>query len=144
MAKKFIIFLFIFWGVISCSTSKSGSKELDKRNAQTYYAHGTRHLVNKEYTKALDFLIKAHSFDQKDPLIHNNLAMSYYFKGQVTKALSHLNRAIDLKDSNSEARNNLASIYFQNGQLNKAEILYREILNAVSYTHLTLPTTPYV
>ena len=132
MSHKILI-LFVALYALSCGTTKSGNKDLDKRNAKTYYSHGTNHLIAKKYTKALQHLLKAVHFDDEDPQIHNNLAMAYFFKGQSIKAISHLKTAIDLKDNNSEAKNNLASIYYKMGKLKKAQALYIEVSEDLVY-----------
>jgi len=131
---KYLLFSFISLVVFTgCSSSKSGSKKLDKRNAETYYTYGTQSLIKKDYTKALGHLLKAVSFDAKDSKIHNNLGMTYFFKGKIEKAVQHLKTAAQLKDNNTEARNNLASIYFHQRLYTKAEKLYNEVLQDLLY-----------
>jgi Tfp pilus assembly protein PilF len=129
-----VLHLLFLLAIQSCSTSKTGSKDLDQRNAQTFYKYGTHHLIRKEYSKALDYLLKAVAFDQNDHEIQNNLAMAYYFKGQNLKAISHLKKSIEIKNDYPEAKNNLASVYFNSGMLNESEKIYKEILDDLTYT----------
>ena len=81
----------------------------------------------------MEHLLKAVSFDSKDSKIHNNLGMTYFFKGKNLKAINHLKMAIKLKEKNTEARNNLASVYFHQRLFAEAEKLYNEVLEDLLY-----------
>ncbi len=128
--KKFIFLIFI----LGCATDETEkSKELAK--AEIYYDQGTKLLVEKNYTEALEMLLKAAEIAPGDTKVHNNLGMSYYFKQQFDLSEKHLRNALKLDPKNSDARNNLASLYYQKGQLDKATEQYQIILNDLVYQH---------
>lgn len=128
--KNLILLLFL----LSC-----GSNETERSNkltkAELYYNQGTSNLVKKEYTEALEMLLKAAEMAPGDTRVHNNLGMSYYFKQQFPLAEKHFNEAIKLDPKNSDARNNLASLYYEKGELDKAMNEYQNIVNDLVYQH---------
>jgi type IV pilus assembly protein PilF len=128
--KKLIILIFIL-GCASDETEKS--KELTK--AEIYYDQGTKYLVEKNYTEALEMLLKAAEIAPGDSKVHNNLGMSYYFKQQFDLSEKHLMNALKLDPKNSDARNNLASLYYERGLLDKATEQYQIILADLVYQH---------
>ena len=117
--------------LLGCSIFDRSS--LDERKAQLYFDQGTTELINKRYTKALEYLLEARKLNPKDSRIYNNLGMSYYFKGRREKARNHLKKSIELDGRNSKARNNLAGIYLETGDWESARSEYREILKDLLY-----------
>ncbi len=137
--KKYLLFIALLFVTVSCSSSsKNERKDLteNEKKAQLHYAHGTEKLVQKNYTMALNHLLKAVKEDPKNPKIHNNLGMAYYFKGKLDKAIEHLTIAIDLDKENFDALNNLASIYFKQGKYDLAKTQYERVLSHLDYPHL--------
>lgn len=128
--KNLILLIF----VLSC-----GSNETETTNkltkAELYYNQGTSNLIKKDYTSALDMLLKAAEIAPGDTRVHNNLGMSYYFKQQYPQAEKHFNQAIKLDPKNSDARNNLASLYYEKGEFDKAMAEYQNIVNDLVYQH---------
>ena len=106
---------------------------VDKKKAELYFSQGTTELVNKRYTKALEYLLKARELNPKDTRIYNNLGMSYYFKGHREKAKAHLEKSVQLDGRNSDARNNLAGIYLEYGNWELARKEYQEVLKDLLY-----------
>lgn len=134
--KNLFIFATLLTLLASCATRAPGElkeKTPTEKKAELYYDYGTNALVEKNYTKALTNLKKAVATIDDDSRFHNNLAMAYYFRGDVKNAIEHLNRSISLDESNSDAKNNLASIYFEQNKDKKAEKLYREVLTDLEY-----------
>ncbi len=123
-----LIFALSLW---SCGSSQKQKKPQQK--AQTYFSLGTEYLQSKEYTKALQYLIKAANLDPKDSEIQNNLGMAYFLKKDTDTALIHLKKAISLDPKNSDAQNNLASIYFHQGEYLQARNIYQKILKDLTY-----------
>lgn len=121
--------------VASCSGLQSNKKSPDEKKADIFYAHGTRALVEKDYTTALDRLIQANRLRPDDSKILNNLGMAYYFKGDWGRAKSSILEAIDVDENNADAINNLASIKFQERNFQEAEKLYRKVLTILTYPH---------
>jgi type IV pilus assembly protein PilF len=137
--KKNILLIILTIITVSCSSSsKTEKRDLseDEKKAQLHYAHGTEKLVQKNYTMALNHLLKAVKADPKNPKVHNNLGMAYYFKGKLDKAIEHLQVAIDLDTENFDALNNLASIYFKQGRFELAKTQYQKVLSHLDYPHL--------
>ena len=119
--------------VINCSSNKTVHKSPSDKKAELYYEHGTAKLINKKYTQALHFFLKALELKPKNTKIRNNLAMSYWFKNKVELAISHLKEAIEIDENNSDARNNLASIYYQQRKFDLALIEYKKVAANLTY-----------
>jgi len=122
----FLVFL------LSCGSNQLSPKE---KKAELYYIHGTSKLIDKDYTGALDYLLKASDLRPGDTKIHNNLGMTYYFKKRYAQAEHHLIKAIELDNKNSDARNNLASVYYHQKKYEEAEKQYLGILKNLVYKH---------
>lgn len=128
---SFMLFASLVLGACSSSLPVISA---DKKKAEIFYQHGTEKLINKDYTQALDLLLKSLKLDPENSNTENNLGMAYYFKKQYGKAKEHLLRSITLDPKNSDARNNLASVYFENGQYDQAENEYLKIVDDLVYT----------
>ena len=128
--KSLAIFILAF--LLSCGSNELSPRE---KKAELYYSHGTSKLIDKDYTAALDYLIKANEYRPGDSKVHNNLGMTYFFKKQYSQAEYHLNKAIDLDSTNSDAANNLASVYFHQKKYKEAELAYYKILKNLVYKH---------
>jgi type IV pilus assembly protein PilF len=114
--------------IAACSSKKDSESK-----ASLYFAAGTQSLVERQYTEALQNLIKANNLEPNNPEILNNLGMAYYFKGETELAVRTLKRTIELDENNSDAKNNLASIYYKQGNVAAAEKLYRKVLRHLTY-----------
>ncbi len=116
----------------SCAGNSVNTSDNDKK-AALFYDHGTQKLVDKDYTQALDFLLKAEQLKPEDTKIQNNLGMAFYFKKQNSKAVEHLKKSLKVDPKNSEARNNLAAIYYEIGEDGQAEREYKMVLEDLLY-----------
>lgn len=136
MLAKRILFLAVLSALaLSCSSNSHKEPSQDERKAKLYYQHGTANLVHKDYTGALELLLKAYEINPDDSKVNNNLGMAYYFKRSWEKAEEHLKKAIDLDEKNSDARNNLASLYFERKDYDKAQQEYQKVLKDLVYRH---------
>ena len=131
MKLKGTILLFLF--LSACSSLNKKSPEESK--ADLFYSHGTAKLVNKEYTQALDYLLKAYAIRPDDSHIANNLGMAYFFKKEFDKAITYLERALSLDEKNSDARINLASLYFRFKKYDQSASEYQKVLQDLVYEH---------
>lgn len=131
MTKLTTLLLGLFF-FVSCASNNQEKQNLQKR-AEILYTQGTSYLIEKDYTSALDFLMRAHQVDPEDSRILNNLGMAYYFKNRPTQAESHIRRAIELDPKNSDARNNLASLLFSQNRLDEARQEYEKVLSDLVY-----------
>jgi len=129
---KNILGLILLMTLVSCA-SNTPVKSLNQKKAELYYNHGTNKLMEKEYTEALDYLIKAHRFDDKDLRILNNLGMAYFFKKKAARAKYYFKKAIELKPEHSDSRNNLASVSYTTGDYKAALKQYLIVKNDLVY-----------
>lgn len=113
----------------------SPQKSPKQKRGELYYSHGTAKLLSKEYTEALELLMKAAQDIPKDPRVHNNLGMAYYFKNRKDTAIKHLSKALEYNPKNADARNNYASILFEKGRLEEAQEQYEKIQENLTYPH---------
>ncbi|MBY0518313.1 MAG: tetratricopeptide repeat protein [Bacteriovoracaceae bacterium] len=127
--QNYLFILAIFFAV-SCSTTK---KDVSKDQAQIHYDQGTQDLLAANYTQAVSHLITAAKLDGKNPEIHNNLGMAYYFKGEKDQAFAHIKKALEIDPTLTDARVNLASLLFERGDLVGAEKHYLHALKDVTY-----------
>lgn len=130
----FLVTLLLASAVLTSCASKNVSESADGKKAEIFYQHGTQKLVDKDYTNALDLLIKAAALNPNDTKIENNLGMAYFFKKQTQKAKEHLSKSIKLDPKNSDARNNIASVYLETGEYDLAEKEYKKITEDLIYT----------
>lgn len=116
--------------VVGCASSE---KEKQEERAEIHYNHGTGHLLRKNYTEALEHLMKAVKLGPEKSKYHNNLGMAYYFKDEKNFALMHLKKSLELDPQNSDAKTNLASVYYSLNKPKKSIKLYREVLKDLVY-----------
>lgn len=127
MSISILKFLTTFLILASCA---SQSTQSDKKLAGIYFRKGTQDLVIKDYTSALDNLLKAAQNDPNNAEIHNNLAMAYMFKNREADAMAHLKKALILDPKNTDAKINIATIYLNGNELAKAKAIYEESLSS--------------
>lgn len=132
--SRLSFFLLALFGLFIGACSSTKEQEAIKKS-DILYAQGTSQLLNKNYTEALDSLLKAQELNPKNSQAQNNLGMAYYFKGDKALAEKHLKRAIDLDKKNSDAKNNLASLYFEQNKIQQAKEIYQTILKDLVYEH---------
>lgn len=126
-----LILVFIFSTLaLACSSNKT--RQADDK-AFIYYTSGTQNLVAKRYTEALNDFLEAVKLDPKNTEIHNNLAMTYFFKNEMDLAKKHWLRALEIDSKNLDARNNLASLYFTQNKIDEAQKEYQIILSDLTY-----------
>ncbi|MFN8369393.1 MAG: tetratricopeptide repeat protein [Bacteriovoracaceae bacterium] len=127
---KFSIFILTSFLLCSCASTESSSK-IEK--AEIYYNQGTSYLIDKQYTSALDYLLKAQELNPKEPKILTNLGMAYFFKGQEDQARKLFLKALDYDPKYSDARNNLASLYVRQKKYIDAEREYKVVAEDLVY-----------
>jgi type IV pilus assembly protein PilF len=125
-----LLTLLSFYG---CSGSSKQNQETNSQKADLHYAHGTSLLVSRDFTEALDHLIRSNELKPNDSKTLNNLGMAYYLKGETKLGERHIREAIKIDPKNSDARNNLASLLFTKGELEEAKKEYEIILQDLVY-----------
>lgn len=114
-------------------TACSSNGPINKKKSILYYGHGTQKLIEKDYTQALSFLLKAYELDKKNTDILTNLGMAYYFKKKLEISKSYFEKAIEADPKNSDARNNLASIHLEQKNYSLAKKHYTIIKSELTY-----------
>lgn len=135
LMKKLSVLIIIALIFSACASNKAIHKSPDDKKADLHYEHGTKKLVERDYTIALKHFLSAVKLRSDDTKIHNNLGMTYWFKKQPALAVQHLKKSIELDEENSDARNNLASIYFKQGKYDLALLEYRNVAKNLVYPH---------
>jgi type IV pilus assembly protein PilF len=135
-AKSFLLMSVLF--IVTSCASDDVNRELtiDEKKAELYYDQGTSELIQKNYSQALNNLLKAKELRPLDSKVRTNLGMAYYFKEQVQLAVSELKEAIKLDTKNSDAKLNLATIYFETGKINDARKIYEELTKDLTFSSL--------
>lgn len=130
--KSLLIFCMCL--LLSACASKKKEKSPAEKRAETYYNQGTMELVAKDYTLALQKLLRANELKPNDSKICNNLGMTFYFKNDYEKAVRFVKKAIKLDPKNTDAKLNLATIYMNRKEFTKAKDIYKNLLKDLTYT----------
>jgi len=124
------------WILAVCTLSMLGCAtrgEQDKKKADLYLRLGTAQIESANYPAALSDLLKAEELDPKNPVIHNNLGLVYFFRERYDLAEKHLRKAISFDARYSEARNNLSRVLIEEGKYAEAEKELSTVLNDLTY-----------
>ena len=127
-----VLSLLILFLLVSCA-SKDKNLTPEQKRAALYYNQGTRELVAKDYTLALQKLLQAYRYTPNDSKVCNNLGMAYYFKNDKAKAYKFLHKAIKLDKENTDAKLNLATIHMKEQNYEKAKSIYTKLLEDLTY-----------
>lgn len=128
--KNLTLLVVILVFAVSCAGNQQNKQA---RLAEISYSYGTQALMEQDYSKAIGHLSKAAELDPKNPEVHNNLGMAFYFKGERELARQHITRALELDENNTDARSNLGSLAFEEGNIAEAERIYLQCLKDFSY-----------
>lgn len=132
--KKVQIFqIFLLCSVIFLSGCSSTEKSNDEKTGEVYYTYGTRELVRKNYSEALQHFLKAEKLIPDSAKLHDNMGMTYYFKKRYDLAMKYLKKAHELDPEAPGIQNNIASLYFVLGKYSEAEKIYHKILKNLVY-----------
>ncbi len=129
---KLAVLLLFSIMLYSCASSETSSKA---EKAEIFYNQGTSYLIDKQYTSALEYLLRAQDLSPKDPKILTNLGMAYFFKGQEEQARKLFLKALDVDPKYSDARNNLASLYVRQKKYIDAEREYKIVAEDLIYSN---------
>lgn len=126
-------FLLLSFCLASCSGLKSKEKSNAEQTKELYYDEGTRYLMEKNYTAALEKLIEAERIAPRDSQVQNNLGMAYFFKKRSDLAIEHITKSIALDPANTDAKLNLGGIYFDNARYEEALQLFLKVKENLIY-----------
>jgi Tfp pilus assembly protein PilF len=111
----------------------TGNQEKKKKQATAYRELAEAYFVERQYTQALQELLKAEKLDPDDPLIHNDLGLVHMFKDRMELAEKHFKRAIAIKPDYSEAINNLATAYLMQEKWDEAIDILEQLRQNLIY-----------
>lgn len=100
-----------------CTTQQAS---LNKQKAELHLQLGTSHLIKQNFPTALKELLQAEKFDPENPIIQNNLGLSYMVREKFIEAEIKFRRALALKSDYTDARNNLGRLFIELGLYQKA------------------------
>lgn len=113
----------------ACASFFDDSKE----RAELHMKIGTSHFENGNYPFALKELLEAEKLDPRNPLIQNNLGLTYFMRERYDLAEKHLRKALSLKSDYTDARNNLARVLIDVGRYKEAEAELKIVLDDLTY-----------
>ena len=91
------------------------------------------HLSSGNQPQALAELLQAEKLDDSNPVIQNNLGLTYFFRDRLELAELHLRNAVDLKPSYSEALNNLGRILIERAKYKEATTEIQKVIDYLTY-----------
>lgn len=94
---------------------------------------GIAHFEQGNFPNALRELLTAAEMDPSNPVIQNNLGLTYFMRERADLAEKHLRKALSLKKDYSEARNNLARVLIELGRNEEAEKELEAVLADLTY-----------
>ncbi len=127
---RFWIFPFILIVCTSCTSWKKDRQE----KAELLLRIGSSHFASGQYPLALSTLLEAEKLDPENPVIQNNLGLTYFMRQRYDLAQNHLRRALSLNKNFSDARNNLSRVLIELNQYSEAEKEIRIVLADLTYT----------
>lgn len=94
---------------------------------------GTAHFDNGDYPMALKELLEAEKLDPSNPLVQNNLGLTYFMRERYDLAEQSLRKALSLNKDYTDARNNLARVLIENGRHKDAQAELELVLKDLTY-----------
>jgi type IV pilus assembly protein PilF len=124
---KFLTILFFFC-LVSCVTAEKKERaQLHQRIGLSYYEAGN-------YPLALRELKTAYDLDSDNPVILNNLGLTYFMRERLDLAEEYIRRAIKNQADYTDARNNLARVLIELKKYADAEKELHIVLEDLTYT----------
>lgn len=81
---------------------------------------GTSFLTNGQNPQALQHLLKASELDPYNPLVYNNLGLTYYVMEELSLAITNFKKSVELNSKYTDARNNLGRTLIESGDYKSA------------------------
>jgi Tfp pilus assembly protein PilF len=124
--EKFVL-LFLFFATACASTPR------DPERASLHLRVGTGFLSAENYPAAFREIDRARELDPKNPVIHNNLALTYYARDHFADAEKHFLLALELSPQYTEARNNLGRLLTEMKRYEEAHTQLQLVLKDLKY-----------
>lgn len=134
---KILLFLGkIYYDNKDFEKSKKIFQDLEKINPvpEAINYLGLFKLNENEYTQAIDYFLKAHKADEKNPQYIYNLASAYFLYGWHEEAMKYFSAAICLDPENIEYHYSLAYLYYQKEMYDKASFELN-FINSIEQHH---------
>lgn len=112
--------LLILLIIVLCAAACTATREKQQKQATAYRELAEAYFGERQYTLALQELIKAEKLNPDSALVHNDLGLVYMMKDRMELSIKHFNRAIALKPDYAEANNNLATALLKTKKWDKA------------------------
>ncbi|HND86548.1 MAG TPA: tetratricopeptide repeat protein, partial [Pseudobdellovibrionaceae bacterium] len=107
--------------LMGCTTT-----EENKHKADLYVRLGAANLDSGKYALALKHFLQAESLDSENPVIQNNLGLTYFLRERFDLALVHFQKAVKVSPQFTDARNNLARTLVETGRYAEVRALCAE------------------
>jgi protein O-GlcNAc transferase len=101
--------------------------------AKAYLKKGASALAGKQYSAAVQALLKAESYDPKNGYIYFNLAESYLFEGNYSDAEKALNQAVALIPENRDIYERMGLVYEKQKKWDLALSAYKKAESIKSF-----------
>ena len=115
---------------VSCATTNWQQKKEQGMKIRTI---GEVYLKQGNYRSALRELQRARQYYADDPLLHNDLGLTYYAMEQFDLAIRHFQIALALKPDFAAAQNSLGKAYFKQQNYTKAIETFTDLKDDLLY-----------
>jgi type IV pilus assembly protein PilF len=127
------LFLVLLLSVFACASTKE-KQEKQGKQAVAYRELAEAYLFERQYTLALQELLKAEKLRPDSALIHNDLGLVYMEKDKLELSVQHFKKAVELKPDYPEAINNLARALLEQEKWDEAILYLKELIKNLVYT----------
>lgn len=114
-------------------TSGCALSEAQKNRSVYHYQMGQSFYAENNLTGALQEFTEAEKLTPKDPVLLNELAITYFRKGHYDIAERKYLKALDIKPGYSEARNNLGVNYLEMKRWDDAIVQFKTVQDDIFY-----------
>ncbi len=128
--------LFFFLVILISATACNATREKQTKQATAYRELAEAYFLERQYTLALQELLKAEKLNPGSALIQNDLGLVHMMKDRLDLAVQHFQKAIEMKPDYPEAINNLSTALLQQEKWDEA------IVHLDSLTQNMVFTTP--
>ena len=130
----------VFWKKGDVNTAIEMLEEVDRElpTTSTYGSLGYMYVYNGNLTKALEYNLKAYEYNDTNPIIVDNLALTYYKMGEYNKAKEYYEKLIDMNPTFPEAYFGYGRLLVDMGEVKKGlEFVRRALTCQFSYLTMT-------
>ncbi len=125
-------FLIILLSTLAC-TATNKKQEKQERQAVAYRELAEAYFSERQYTLALQQLLKAERLRPDNALIQNDLGLVHMMKDRMDLSVQHFKRAVELKPDYAEALNNLATALLKKEEWDAAIVYLNKLSENLVY-----------